>query len=144
MNSRRRNIRRARRAFTLLEILVVITLLALLAAVAVSNVGSLMSGGQTKIAQTFVRSSLDTPLMAYRMNVGAYPTTEEGLQALIEAPESAKGTWAGPYLKLKEIPKDPWGNPYRYECPGKHNADGYDVWSLGPDRVESDDDIGNW
>lgn len=140
----RRNENRNRKAFTLLEILVVITLLALLAGFAISNVGSLLSGGQKKIAQTFVDSGLDTPLMAYRMAVGAYPTTEQGLSALIKAPEGTEGVWTGPYLKQKSVPIDPWKTPYQYKCPGTHNPDGYDVWSLGPDRVESDDDIGNW
>ncbi len=140
----RRNENRKRKAFTLLEILVVITLLALLAGFAISNVGSLFSGGQKKIAQTFVDSGMDTPLMAYRMAVGAYPTTEQGLEALIKAPEGTEGVWTGPYLKQKSIPQDPWGNPYHYKCPGVNNTDSYDLWSWGPDRVESADDICNW
>lgn len=140
----RRSENRKRGAFTLLEILVVITLLALLAGFAISNVGSLLSGGQKKLAQTFVDSGLDTPLMAYRMAVGSYPTTEQGIQALIKAPEGTEAVWTGPYLKQKTLPVDPWGNPYQYRCPGVNNTDGYDLWSLGPDKVESADDICNW
>ena len=142
MDRSKRN--RKRKAFTLLEILIVITLMAFLAAIAVNNVGSIMSGGQRKIAETFVKNSLDSPLMAYRMAVGSYPSTEEGLMALIKAPESAGERWGGPYLRYKELPVDPWGTPYQYRFPGIKNPESFDVWSLGPDKVESDDDIGNW
>ena len=140
----KRSENRKRGAFTLLEILVVIMLLGLLAGVVITNVGSLFSSGQTKLAQTFVDSGLDTPLMAYRMAVGSYPTTEQGIQALIKAPEGTEAVWTGPYLKRKAIPTDPWGKPYQYRCPGVNNTDGYDLWSFGPDGVESADDICNW
>lgn len=133
-----------RKAFTLLEILVVITLLALLAGFAISNVSTLLSGGQAKIAQTFVDSALDTPLMTYRMAVGAYPTTEQGLNALVKAPEGTEAVWTGPYLKQKTLPLDPWKKPYQYKCPGVNNPESYDIWSFGPDGVESADDICNW
>ena len=140
----RKNLRRLRGAFTLLEILVVITLIALLAGLTVYNIGGMFSSGQEKIAKTYITSSLEAPLVAYRMDVGSYPTTEEGLMALIKAPEGAGAMWKGPYIKLKEVPKDPWGNEYQYRYPGVKNPKDYDLWSWGPDKKESDDDIGNW
>lgn len=127
-----------------MEILIVIALMALLIGVVVQNIGGSLTKGQVQTAQIFVRSSLETPLLTYRMSVGRYPSTEEGLMALIKAPDSAGSRWSGPYLKFREMPVDPWGNPYQYMCPGRHNPDGYDIWSWGPDGKESDDDIGNW
>ena len=140
----RRNLHSARRAFSLMEILVVIALIALLAGLTVSNIGGMFSGGQERTAKLFVGTSMASPLMAYRMDMGSYPTTEEGLMALIKAPDGAGSAWKGPYIKLKEIPKDPWGTEYKYACPGVRNPKDYDIWSLGPDKKESDDDIGNW
>lgn len=82
--------------------------------------------------------------MRYKIDNGAFPTTAEGLRALRVAPAaaSAASTWNGPYIEHEAI--DPWGNPYQYRCPGLHHPERYDIWSLGPDGVESDDDIGNW
>lgn len=143
MKSNKKN-ENVRRGFTLLEILVVIALLGLLAGFALTKVGKLLSGGQAQIAQTFVDTGLDTPLNVYRMSVGSYPTTEQGLVALITAPEGTEASWGGPYIKGKSAPLDPWKHPYQYKCPGTNNTDGYDLWSFGPDGVESADDICNW
>jgi general secretion pathway protein G len=77
--------------------------------------------------------------------VGNFPTTEQGLDALIKAPAGKEQRWKGPYIKEKAI--DPWGNPYKYQFPGTRNVSGqrsYDIWSLGEDGTESNDDIGNW
>lgn len=134
--------KKKRKAFTLFEILIVIALMALLVTFVVSNMENIFKGGQESIAKTFVKSSGQTPLMAYKIAIGRYPTTQEGWQALIVAPENVADRWRGPYLK--EVPVDPWGNVYQYACPGTHNKDSYDIWSLGPDGVASGDDIGNW
>lgn len=139
-----RNKKNTKRAFTLLEIIVAIALLALLSSFMLTQTGALFSTKQKEIVKTFVTTTLETPLIAYSTNVGSYPSTEEGLMALIKAPESAASTWAGPYIKGKEVPKDPWGTPYQYKFPGEHNPNGYDIWSLGPDKKPSADDIGNW
>lgn len=138
---------RKRRAFTLLEILVVIAIIGLLAGLTISNVGKLFGSSQVDVARLFVNQSLKTPLVTYRLQMGAYPSTEEGLQALMTAPPSKADRWRGPYLADgTKIPiLDPWSRPYQYRCPGTHNKDGYDVWSTGPSGVDgADDNIGNW
>jgi len=135
------------RGFTLMEILVVIAIIALLAGLTISNVGKLFGGSQVDVARLMVSQSLKTPLVTYRLQMGSYPSTEEGLQALMTAPANKADRWRGPYLaegtKLPLL--DPWNNPYQYRYPGTHNKDGYDLWSKGPDGVDgTDDDIGNW
>ena len=87
---------------------------------------------------------LETFLAFYELDNGFYPSTSQGLSALIEAPTSGPKptTWNGPYLN--KMSEDPWGNPYHYVCPGIHNTDTFDLSSYGPDEVESDDDITNW
>ena len=82
----------------------------------------------------------------YELDNGRYPSTSQGLRALIEKPtESPVPTnWNGSYLKKKRIPKDPWGNDYVYVSPGVHNDEEYDLYSLGADGIESSDDITNW
>jgi len=131
--------------FSLIEILIVIALIAVLATVAIGNLGGIFSGQQDKVADIFVKQTLDTALVPYRLDVGNYPTTEEGLAALMKAPAGKAAKWKGAYLK--ELPLDPWDNPYQYRYPGSKNinaARGYDAWSWGPDGTESADDIGNW
>jgi general secretion pathway protein G len=132
--------------FTLLEILLALGILAMLVALAVTNIGKTLGNAQDSVAKTFVRESMKTPLTAYRLSVGDYPSTEQGLQALATAPENTPG-WRGPYIDSPggKIPLDPWGEPYQYRYPGVHNKDGYDLWSKGPDKTDgTDDDIGNW
>lgn len=133
----------SRRAFTLMEVMLAIAMISLLAFLVVSNIDTLMTSSQTKIAESFVNGSLATPMMAFKLSTGRYPTTEEGLAALQKAPESLKDKWDGPYVR--SLPADPWGNPYQYRYPAQKSADGYDVWSMGADgQSETDDDIGNW
>lgn len=132
----------ARRGFTILEILIVIALIAALAGASIVALNKLFGGGQEQVAEIFVTQGIDPALMAYRLNIGHYPTTQEGLAALRTAPAGASGKWKGPYTEKDAI--DPWQNPYQYRFPGVKNPDKYDVWSWGPDGVESADDIGNW
>ena len=133
----------ARGAFTLIEILLAIAMMSLLAFAVVTNLDKIMSSSQEKITKTFVNSSLATPMMAFKMAVGRYPTTEEGLAALSKSPDSLAERWNGPYVRT--IPLDPWGNPYQYRFPSQKSTDGYDIWSMGPDaKNETEDDIGNW
>jgi general secretion pathway protein G len=136
-----------KRAFTLIEILIVIALIGALAALALGNLGGIFGGQQEKIARQFVRDTARTALIAYRLDMGTYPSTEEGLRALIQAPATGGTRWRGPYLETTVIPEDPWGRPYQYRFPGQRNPNGpagYDIWSFGPDGVDSDNNIGNW
>lgn len=133
------------RAFTLIEILIVIALIAILVAVGVGNLDRIFGGQQEKLAGIFVTQTAKIGFQTYKLDLGSYPTSAEGIDALLKAPSGKEARWKGPYLE--EAPLDPWGNPYQYRFPGTKNinaASGYDIWSLGPDGVESADDIGNW
>jgi len=99
---------------------------------------------QSEVAKLFVNDSIKVPLACYRMAIGHYPMTAEGLDALVRCPKGLEKIWKGPYVASDHVPLDPWGRPYQYRCPGIHNPKGYDVWSLGPDGKSSEDDIGNW
>ncbi|MCI0548103.1 MAG: type II secretion system major pseudopilin GspG [Candidatus Rokubacteria bacterium] len=119
---------RAQGGFTLIELLVVIIILGLLAGL----VGPRLFGrvGQSKTAAARAQIELfGAALDQYRLDVGSYPPSAGGLEALVQNPNAPN--WNGPYLK-KGVPKDPWGNPYNYKCcPGEHGE--YDIWSHGAD-----------
>lgn len=124
---------RSRRAFTLLEIIVVIIVLALLAALVAPQIIGRVSEARGATARTQIEL-FGTALDNYRLDNGAYPTTEQGLEALREKPTRAPvpTNWRGPYLR-KAVPNDPWGRPYLYRFPGERNAGGFDLSSLGRD-----------
>ncbi len=137
--------RSAVRAFTMMELLVVLAILGLLAGLAISNVSGIFGGAQQSTAQIFVKESMKSPLFTYSLHMGGFPSTAEGLQALITAPGDKADRWHGPYITESRIPLDPWGEPYQYAFPGTHNKASYDLWSKGADKVSgTDDDIGNW
>lgn len=94
------------------------------------------------VASLFVHHSLNSPLERFRLHVGRFPTTEEGLAALVLAPKDIEIRWRGPYLD--RVPLDPWRHAYQYRSPGTHSEIGYDLWSLGADGFASADDLGNW
>jgi general secretion pathway protein G len=136
---------KSRRAFTLLEILVVLAIIGLLAGLAISNVDKIFGGAQTTTAALFVRESMKTSLTTYRIHVGDYPSTSDGIQALIAAPANKADRWRGPYIVSNKVPLDPWGESYQYRSPGTKNKGSYDLYSKGPDKVDgNEDDIGNW
>ena len=131
--------------FTMMELLVVLAILGLLAGLAISNVSGIFGGAQVSTAQIFVKESMKAPLFTYSLHMGGFPSTAEGLTALITAPGDKADRWHGPYITESKIPLDPWGEPYQYAYPGTHNKSGYDLWSKGPDKQSgSEDDIGNW
>jgi general secretion pathway protein G len=131
-------IRNRRRGFTLIEILLVMTIIAILAAIVIPK----MVGRSEQARQTAAHadlSSIKTALDAYEVDNGFYP---KSLQDLIQQPNNARN-WHGPYLE--SLPQDPWGNPYVYSFPGRHNPNAFDIYSIGPDaKAGTDDDIGNW
>lgn len=134
-------------AFTLLEILVALAIIGLLAGLAISNSDRIFGQSQEAVARIFVRDSLKTSLVRYKIDVGDYPTTAEGLAVMVVAPANKAERWRGPYIDAPSgrIPADPWGEAYRYRFPGTRNPGGYDLYSLGPDKTEgTEDDIGNW
>lgn len=139
-----RNAVRKARGFTILEIMVVIAILGLLVTLAITNLDKIFGGARVDTAQIFVTQSMRVPLQAYRMHMGDYPSTAEGLQALVTPPAARADRWRGPYVTDGKIPLDPWGRPYQYRYPGTHNKDSYDLFSFGNDGQESDDDVKNW
>jgi general secretion pathway protein G len=134
--------RRATRAFTLLEILIALAILGLLVGLAVADLGGIFDRSRVNAAELFVNESIKTPLFTYKMAMGSYPSTSDGLNALIAAPGSNADNWRGPYLVDGKLPPDPWGQPYQYCYPGVHNKNSYDIWSKGPPDKPAD--IGNW
>jgi general secretion pathway protein G len=134
-------------AFTLLEILVALAIVGLLAGLAISNSDKIFGQSQEAVARVFVRDSLKTSLVRYRIDLGDYPSTNEGLAALLTAPAGKAERWRGPYIEApgNRVPTDPWGEAYRYRFPGTKNQGGYDLYSVGADKVDgTEDDIGNW
>lgn len=115
--------------FTLIELLVVLVILGLLAAVAGPRVIGYLGGARSDTARIQI-SALEQALDLYRLDIGRYPTSEEGLEALIKAPSSAN-SWNGPYLDGETVPADPWGSPYVYRVPGSNGP--YDLYTLGAD-----------
>jgi len=136
--------RNRRSGMTLLEVLLVLILLATVATVGFIGLDKILNNANEDKVRIEVNETYKTGIMLYRAHTGSYPTTEEGLKVLVDKPAGAKGKrWRGPYLEKDEF-NDPWGNPYVYRQPGTHNTDSFDLYSLGADGVESDDDIGNW
>ena len=136
---RRRHSQRVRNAFTLIELLLVLVILAVLAAVVVPKFVGRSEQARITAAKTQI-ASFGTSLTSFEVDCGRFPTTEEGLQALVVQPPGVKD-WKG---YMKAIPKDPWGNAYIYRYPGMQNPTEYDLYSLGPDGREGTDDITNW
>jgi general secretion pathway protein G len=135
-------IRRKQQGFTLLEIMIVVGIIVILLGLAISKIGN--PTGFAK--QTAVRAdvqAIGTQLQLYESMNGFYPTTEQGLLALVTQPttDPSPTRW---YQLFKQVPKDPWGSEYIYRCPGQRHPESYDLYSAGPDRKAdtTDDDWG--
>ncbi len=143
-----RRIRAARRplGFTLVEMLVVLGILVVLVSLVAPRIIGSQKKADIKAAKTQI-GMIKAALEHYALDTKSYPTTEQGLQALIERPADLDESvpWEGPYLS-GALPKDPWGNEYMYEYPGTHtNSDEPEIWSLGPDKEDNtEDDICSW
>jgi general secretion pathway protein G len=136
---------RATGGFTLIEIIVVIVVIAVLATLVAPNIFKNVGAAKTTTARAQIET-LGAALDAFRLDVGRYPTTAEGLEALQTAPPGATG-WHGPYLK-KKVPADPWGHPYAFTSPGQVNPREYDLLSYGadgqPGGVDEAADLKSW
>lgn len=131
----------SRNAFTLIELLLVLVILTVLAALVVPQFTGRAKQAKEVAAKTDI-SNLENQLHIFELDNGQYPTSEQGLQALVQQPSGLKD-WHGPYLN--KIPVDPWGNPYVYKAPGQHNTNSFDLSSSGADgRDGTDDDVTNW
>ena len=134
-----RTLQSRRSAFTLVELLLVLVILGILAAIVIPKFSGRTEQAREQQAVTQI-STFKTALDAFEIDTGNYP---KGLIDLIQSPRDAQN-WRGPYMK-SDIPMDPWGHPYTYECPGKHNPSSYDIMSMGPDgRSGNEDDVCNW
>jgi general secretion pathway protein G len=138
------------RGFTLIELMVVIVILGILAGLIVPRIMGRPEEARRTKAQIQMES-IETSLHLYKLDNGVYPTTEQGLQALVEAPtvgQLPKAWREGGYLTKGRVPKDPWGNDYVYLSPGVHDEDGFDITSYGADGEPggegNDKDINNW
>lgn len=129
--------------YTIVEVLVVLSIIALIMGFVGPRVLSYLSDSKIKAAKIQI-SSLSAAIDLYYLDTGKYPTTDEGLDVLVEKPQGAD-FWNGPYLKVSELPKDPWGNDYHYQPRSEKGA--YTIVSFGPDGRESSgtdsDDITN-
>ena len=145
-----RAIRHRQGGFSLVEILVVLVIMGLLISVVAPTVLNRADEARIQKVQADFKA-IETALKIYRLDNFSYPTSEQGLDALVRrtsvAPEP-RNFPAGGYLKGGKVPLDPWGEPYHYQAPGQHNQHAFDLWTYGADGVaggeDVDADIGNW
>ena len=132
------------KGFTLIELMLVVIIIGVLAAMALPRFAGRSEQARMAAARTDIGANIAVALDLYELDNGRYPTTEQNLEALMTKPTSppVPRNWNGPYLRRS--PLDPWGNLYEYKYPPVRAGVDYELYSLGPDGAESDDDIGNW
>ncbi len=132
---------KSQRAFTLVEMMLVVVIIGILAALVIPKIAGQGERARVTAATADINGGIKSALGQYEVDNGFYP---KSLQDLIVAPGNEKN-WHGPYFDPPKLPIDPWGNPYIYYYPGKHNQSSYDLLSAGPDAKEgTDDDVVNW
>lgn len=133
------------RGFSLIELMIVLVILGLIAGIVGPQAMKYLGKGKTKSAKVQVEN-ISSALDMYRLEVGSYPSSSQGLKALVSAPSGARG-WGGPYLKKMDVPVDPWNNEYQYKRPGSEGHP-YDLYSFGADGSQGgsgeDADISLW
>jgi general secretion pathway protein G len=133
--------------FTLIEIMAVVLIIGLLSTLVGLAIFPQIDKARVNTTRTQI-TMLDGALEAYRMDNANFPTTEQGLSALVTPPPDARNAQPGGYLRERRVPQDPWGHPFQYEFPGSHNTYSYDLWSYGADGNPGGEgvnaDIGNW
>jgi len=130
----------SRGGFTLIELMVVVIIIAALAGMVLPRVLPASDEAKRNIALGDI-AGITVALKLYRLHNDRYPSTDEGLNALMQAPASARN-WKGPYIERK--PLDPWKRTYQYRYPGAHNTTGFDIWSVGPKEEDAGDDVTSW
>lgn len=139
-------ISRRETGFTLIEIMVVLTIIAIMTALIAPQIMGKVDEARVTAARQDIRT-LETALDFYKMDNFRYPTTDQGLEALVKKPDDVKNWRAGGYLRASTVPKDPWGNEYKYLFPGSKGG-AYDLYTLGADGETggegADADIGSW
>ena len=132
--------RSTRAGFTLIELMLVVIIIGVLAAMVVPRLVGRSEQARVAAARADIESNLSIALDLYELDNGTYPPS---LDALVHESSPAPPNWNGPYIK--KMPKDPWGEEYKYKFPGEHNKGSYDLWSYGRDKVQGGgDDIANW
>jgi general secretion pathway protein G len=133
--------------FTLIEIMAVVLIIGLLSTLVGLAIFPQIDKARVSTTKTQL-TMLDAALEAYRMDNAAFPTSEQGLNALVHPPPDARNALPGGYLRQGAVPPDAWGHPFQYLAPGEHNTTAYDLWSFGADGTPGgtgvDADIGNW
>lgn len=134
------------RGFSLIEILLVVVIMGTLAAMVVPRFMGRSDQARTAAAKADIEVNIPTALKLYELDNGFFPSTTQGLTALLKKPTTSPlpSNWSGPYIE--KVPIDPWGRPYQYESPGSHRTHDYDLHSLGKNSKSDakDDDIVNW
>jgi general secretion pathway protein G len=139
MKLSRSHFRSRRSAFTLMEIMLVVMIIALLAGLAIFQLGDVFGTAQGAAAKANM-NAYKTALLSYRGAVGTYPSSGQGLAALVTRPADGADRWRGPYME--KLDKDPWGSDYGYVCPGIKRPNAYDIFSAGPDKqLNTADDV---
>jgi general secretion pathway protein G len=136
--------------FTLIEIMAVVLIMGFLAGIVGVAIIGQIDRARVTTAEAQIKQ-LESALAFYQMDNGRFPTTEQGLEALVRPPTTgpqARNYRPGGYLQGGQVPLDPWGNPFQYESPGRVNTTSFDLWSFGADGSPGgegvDADIGNW